>query len=285
MNTRKRLLNVLALGVALAALFTISFARPARAYGDERNSRRLINALPPVGIAVGQRLHITFLNTSDNPFEIIPCILDGHGEDVKEGTSLMLAPGQMRSFEVDRSEVGGRTESHVQLRAVVHLNAQDIKHLVVTGEVIDDATGKSTIYVPSEQDPPEPTRGRHETSVLPPVGFTFGQTVHITFLNTGSNPFELEPCYLDGDDVEIKEGAPIMLAPGQMYSFDLSRSEIVTRTDSRLQVRAVAHVRKSDLKNLSVTGEVIEDETGRSSLFVPGILVGFDPQPDPPSPH
>lgn len=173
----------------------------------------------------------------------------------------------------------------MQLRAVVHLNAQDIKHLVVTGEVIDDATGKSSLYVPSEQDPPEPTRGRHETSVLPPVGITFGQTVHITFLNVGSNPFELEPCYLDEGGVEIKEGAPIMLAPGQMRSFDLSRSEIGGRVESRLQVRAVAHVRRSDLNNLVVTGEVIEEETGMSSLFVPGISAGFDPQPDPPSPN
>jgi hypothetical protein len=44
-------------------------------------------------------------------------------------------------------------------------------------------------------------------------------------------------------------------------------------------------VHKSDLKNLVITGEVIEEETGRSSLFVPGLRVGFDPQPDPPSPN
>jgi hypothetical protein len=32
-----------------------------------------------------------------------------------------------------------------------------------------------------------------------------------------------------------------------------------------------------------VSGEVVEDATGKSSLFVPGLRVGFDPQPDPPA--
>jgi hypothetical protein len=163
MNTRKGLSKLLALGGVLAALFIISFAAPKHAERDERSPRRLINALPPVGIAVGQRLHLTFLNTGENPFEIIPCILNGRGEDVKEGTSLTLAPGQMRSFEADWSEVGGRTESREQLRAVVHLDARDIRHLVVTGEVIDDTRGRSDLFVPGirvgfdpQPDPPSP---------------------------------------------------------------------------------------------------------------------------------
>ena len=163
MNTLRRLLNALALSLVLAALFTISFAVLAHADRDERNPRRLINALPPAGIAPGQTLHLTFLNTGENPFEIIPCVLNGHGEDVKEGTSLTLAPGQMRSFDVGWTEVSGRTESHVQLRAVVHLNGHDIKHLVVSGEVIEDATGRSSLFVPGinvgfdpQPDPPSP---------------------------------------------------------------------------------------------------------------------------------
>jgi hypothetical protein len=163
MNTHKRLFAALALGVVtIVALFSISFARPARANRDESNDpRREVNALPSVGIANGQTLHITFLNTGDNPFEIIPCVLDGDGADVKEGRAHTLAPGQMRSFDVSRTEVGERTERHVQLRAVVHIDQQNLKNLVVTGEVVEDETGRSSLFVPGlrvgfdpQPDPP-----------------------------------------------------------------------------------------------------------------------------------
>ena len=53
-------------------------------------------------------------------------------------------------------------------------------------------------------------------------------------------------------------------------------------TESRSEIYGGVHVRNSDLKHLMLTGEVSEESTGRSSLFVPGVRVGFDPQPDPP---
>jgi hypothetical protein len=49
-----------------------------------------------------------------------------------------------------------------------------------------------------------------------------------------------------------------------------------------MQIYGGVHVRNSDLKNLMLTGEVIEESNGHSTLFVPGVRVGFDPQPDPP---
>ena len=163
MNRHKKLIKALALSLGVAALFTISLARPANWDRNEHTARRLINAVPPVGIAAGQTLHITFLNTGDNPLEIIPCVFDSHGEEVKEGTATTLAPGEMASFDVAWSELGTRLERHVQLRAVAHINARDIKHLVVAGEVIDDETGRSSLYVPGvragfdpQPDPPAP---------------------------------------------------------------------------------------------------------------------------------
>ncbi|HUE82353.1 MAG TPA: hypothetical protein VMM84_09595 [Pyrinomonadaceae bacterium] len=40
---------------------------------------------------------------------------------------------------------------------------------------------------------------------------------------------------------------------------------------------------RDDAKNLVMAGEVVEDSTGKSSLYVaPGTMKGFDPQPDPP---
>jgi hypothetical protein len=168
----------------------------------------------------------------------------------------------------------------------VHVDDQNLKHLSVSGEVVEDATGKSTIFMPGLRvgfDPQPDPPGALATSLLPPVGIAAGQTLHITFLNMGDNPFAIDPCIFDDNGVDVKEGTSLMLAPGQMRSFDVSRSEVGAPTGVRVQLRAEVHVAMRDLKNLVVTGEVVEDGTGKSSLVVPGLRVGFDPQPDPPS--
>ena len=125
-------------------------------------------------------------------------------------------------------------------------------------------------------------------NVLPPVAIGLGQTLSVTFLNAGGNPLEIQPCIFDGDGAHLKTGDTFRLAPGQMRSLDLSRSEIGGRSESRVLVHAGVHAGKADLKNLVVAGEVIEEAIGKSSLYVPGFVVpgvrqGFDPQPDPPA--
>jgi hypothetical protein len=85
-----------------------------------------------------------------------------------------------------------------------------------------------------------------------------------------------------------RRGERLTLAPGQMRSFEISWSEAAGgRTETRVQMRGAAHLDKSDAKSLVMAGEVVEDASGRSSLYVPGFVLpgtskGFDPQPDPP---
>ena len=155
---------------------------------------------------------------------------------------------------------------------------------MVGGEVIDDATGKSTLYVPGQAGVENPTREGRVTSTLGPVGITAGQMLRVTFLNVGSNPLEITPCIFDGDGAHLKTGPTFTLAPGQMRSLELSWSEAAGgRTETRVQMRGAAHVDRSDAKHLVMAGEVVEDTSGRSSLYVPpGTIKGFDPQPDPP---
>src|SRR5437660_406462 len=117
---------------------------------------------------------------------------------------------------------------------------------------------------------------RRMVNATPPVTLGDGQTFQVTYLNAGSNPFEIIPCVLDGDGAHLKMGDTLTLLSGQTLSFEMSRSEIVERTGSRMQIYGGVHVHNSDLKNLMLTGEVIEESTGRSSLFVPGMRVGFD---------
>ena len=163
MNTRNRFKQTLALGavvisiIALAAILTTPVARAQRDDGDPHPA---VNVLPPVGIAFGQTLRVNFLNVGSNPLEIIPCIFDGDGAHLKTGAQLTLAPGQMRSLDLSRSEIGGRTESSVEVRAGVHADRPDLKHLVVAGELIEDATGKSSLFVPGKRSRPEPGQRR-----------------------------------------------------------------------------------------------------------------------------
>jgi hypothetical protein len=292
MNTRNRFRITIALVIFACALFAISWApttRATRAISDDV-PRRQVNATPPVTLGEGQTFHVTYLNLGRNPFEIIPCVLDGDGAHLKMGTAVRLAPGALSSFDVSRAEAGRRTEANVAVRAGVHVSEENLRSLSVSGEVVEDATGKSTIFVAGLNAPPDaihPGRSNavdlvRATSFLSPVGITFGQRLRITFVNVGGNPFEIIPCVLDGDGAHLKTGEALMLLPGETRSFEMSRSEIVERTESRAEIYGGVHVRNSDLKHLMLTGEVIEESTGRSSLFVPGARVGFDPQPDPP---
>jgi hypothetical protein len=292
MNTRNKFTITIALVVLACALSANSptlTTRAARAVSDDV-PRRQVNATPPVTLGEGQTFHVTYFNVGSNPFEIIPCVLDADGAHLKMGTAVRLAPGALSSFDISRAEAGRRTEPNVTVRAAVHVDEKNLKSLSVSGEVVEDATGKSTIFVAGLNAPSDPIRPGQSnaldlvraTSFLSPVGITFGQKLRVTFVNVGSNPFEIIPCVLDGDGAHLKTGEALTLLPGETRSFEMSRSEIVERTGSRMQIYGGVHVRNSDLKNLMLTGEVIEESNGHSTLFVPGVRVGFDPQPDPP---
>ena len=271
MNNQNKFRTTLVLSaifVAIATICALSFTQTARAQDEPR---RLVNVLPGVGLADGQTLLVTFVNIGSNPFEIIPCIFDGDGAHLKTGAAVTLMPGKMSSFEMSRSEAGRLGDGSVRVRAGVHINDGDLKYLLVSGEVVDDATAKSTLFVPGEKPPAIGLPGDIEP-VLPAVNITFGQTFRVTMLNVGSNPLEMDPCLLDGDGAHIKMGDVITLQPGQMRTFELSRAEAGPRAGNRLPVRFAAHISTDDLKYLRVSGEVVEDSTSRATLFMPPVL-------------
>ncbi len=272
---KARITFMLALGVLVGALFVIFPTGTARAMSDEV-PRRMVNATPPVTLGDGQ----TF----------IPCIFDGDGSHLKMGEVVRLEPGALVSFDIGRAEAGHRTDPNVVLRAGVHINEENSRFLSVSGEVVDDSTNKSTILIGGLNAPPdrvseEGIGGLRATRLLSPVGITYGQKLRVTFVNVGTNPFEIIPCVFDGDGAHLKTGDMLTILPGESRSLEMSRSEIVERTGPRLQIYSGVHVRRSDLRNLMLIGEVIDESTGRGSLFVPGLRVGFDPQPDPPAPN
>jgi hypothetical protein len=164
MNPRKRL-QALALcaAAAFASLSAIPVARAARAVGDDE-PRRQVNVLPPVSLAEGQTLRLNLLNTGRSPLEIIPCIFDADGAHLKTWETVTLLPGQTRSFELNRAEAGRRGDGSVRVRAGVHADESRLRYLLVSGEVVEDATGRSSLFVPGARvgfDPqPDPPAGR-----------------------------------------------------------------------------------------------------------------------------
>jgi archaellum component FlaF (FlaF/FlaG flagellin family) len=285
MNTRKSLmaLALYAAAVLATTFFNFSTARAARADETISEPRRMVSITPSVGLASGETLRVNFLNVGSNPLEIIPCIFDADGEHIKTGAALTLLPGQTRSLDLSYAEAatrgGGPT---VRVRAGAHIADADLKSLAASGEVIDDATGMIRLFVQGAlnaqdlaRDEPSATElgGGTLTRSVAPVGIIEGQMIRVSFVNVGSNPFEIIPCIFDGDGVHLKTGALVVIAPGQTLSFEMSSAEAPTPGVSRLLVRGAVHVRNADARSLLITGEVVDGSSGRSALFLPGTAI------------
>jgi hypothetical protein len=55
----------------------------------------------------------------------------------------------MRSFEIRWSEAtGGLSEGRVQMRGAARMAKGDAKQLVMAGEAVEEATGRSSLYLP-----------------------------------------------------------------------------------------------------------------------------------------
>jgi hypothetical protein len=280
MNTGKKPINALAL-IMLTLGFAVWLTRTVRAADG---SVRLVSVTPSIGIASGETLRVNFLNVGSNPFEIIPCIFDGDGAHVKTGGAITLLPGQTRSLDLSYAEAatrgGGPT---VQVRAGAHIDEANLKSLAASGEVIEDTTGMTRLFVQGALNAQDLARADETSSTdlgggaltrsVAPVGIIAGQTIRVSFVNVGSNPFEIIPCIFDGDGVHLKTGALVVIAPGQTLSFEMSSSEAPTPGLSRLLVRGAAHVRNADARSLLITGEVVEESSGRSALFLPGTAI------------
>jgi hypothetical protein len=106
-----------------------------------------LDVLPSVGFTFGERLRISFVNTSGSPITIDPCWHDPEGVIVKQQT-LTLRGGETRWLDISRSEVPFREQARVQMRCGIILqNPADARNLMVSGEVIDEVSGKTTAFV------------------------------------------------------------------------------------------------------------------------------------------
>jgi hypothetical protein len=106
-----------------------------------------LDVLPSIGLTAGETLRISFVNTSGSPITIDPCWHDAEGTIVKQ-QRLVLRGGQTRWLDISSSELPLRDDRRAQLRAGVILdNPADARSLMVSGEIIDEVSGKTTAFV------------------------------------------------------------------------------------------------------------------------------------------
>jgi hypothetical protein len=86
-----------------------------------------------------------FINRGSRRISLQTSVLDADGAVVKQAP-LVLEPGQMRTFDVNRQEVA-RDERSVLLRTEVAVRQADARNLWVTSEVVDDSTGRTQFVV------------------------------------------------------------------------------------------------------------------------------------------
>ena len=138
----------------------------------------------------------------------------------------------------------------------------------------------------------------YRTAVLSPVSITHGQTLQLHVANISSfSAFNVVAEIVDdnGDCVRCQK---VRLGPRQMLTLSIDRADIpghaagrVTLT-SQIKLFQEENEKPIDLNNpLKPTPEILfpvlseevyDNATGATTIYHPGLIKGFNPQPDPP---
>ena len=137
MNRSTKFLKIISIAALIGlALFGMQEATSFKTQGDE-----LTHKISSTDLVGGESLRTTLINRGVHQITARTTYIDADGADVKHGT-LVLEPGQMKTFEISRSEVV-RGERMVMLLTEVSLRRVDAKHVWMASEVIDLSTGST----------------------------------------------------------------------------------------------------------------------------------------------
>jgi len=147
---RSRFFEV-AIAISLATVWVMSGPRSVIALQDSEDMP------PPFGLALGQTARLNILNSGQPRGYIIDWkFLDSTGRVVAQSDGRVSVPtDQFRSFDLDGDSLALPRDrfGRVQLRAVVTTVGNpeesgngDLKNLGVSIEVVDNATGKTTVF-------------------------------------------------------------------------------------------------------------------------------------------
>jgi hypothetical protein len=153
MKTAKTTTKLFATAIALitaAAIWAVLGARQTRAI---QGSEEFLPYIETIGIASGQTARLNALNSAENRGFIIDWrFLDTQGRILAQSREpQLIPPGQMRSFDLNADEVNATRDTfgRVGVIAIIRtLGGPDTKNLHTSLEVFDNATGKTTVFVP-----------------------------------------------------------------------------------------------------------------------------------------
>jgi hypothetical protein len=303
---------------ALAVLVTLGLingGRGTQAQSAPSESRILFGIS---GITHGQTARVNVVNTArsaaSGACQVSVTFADGDGNQLlREGKPLVatanLSPGNSFFLEVKADEFLGSNEVRMNLRPVVSMvpvtpgDVHSTDSTIATLEVIDDATGQTAILNPGgirgfnpQPDPPAgtPPDGTNQP-VFGMVGLTRGQTARINIVAFPPGPTRVLLSFADADGNQLfSEGKPLFkvadLEAGHTTYLEINADNYLGPGDVRLNLRPVVIVSKSPFADKSwppgptvPSLEVIDDATGKTALMNPGVIRGFNPQPDPPA--
>jgi hypothetical protein len=173
---------------------------------------------------------------------------------------------------------------------------------VATAALAALGTYRGTRRVQAQSDTSPPVSERVSFGM---VGITRGETARLSVVNTSDAVCPCQRIVLnfrdaDGRLVRNRDGRPVRKEvapePGQSAFLDLDADDLqLPPGTTRLQFRAVVNVTPPPIGDSSETPPPIGDRTvpsvevfsnsnGRTVLFIgnPGVIRGFNPQPDPP---
>lgn len=137
---------------ALAASWTLWGATRVDAVQDNSPRPRVCGGsslLPdPFGVASNQTARVNVANPAAEVMIIVPCIFDADGNLLKDFGRATVAPGHTMSFDLDADSLVPPRDrfGRIQMRVVVTTEEGGPEpHLSV--EVIDNATGKTTVFI------------------------------------------------------------------------------------------------------------------------------------------
>ncbi len=165
------------------------------------------------------------------------------------------------------------------------------------------ATAGANLRTKAQDQLPPPVNDRY--ALFGMVGITRGQIARLSVsklqsppvgdLPPGPSRVEMSFVDADGNTLVNPEGQPIrrivMLEPGRSTFLQINANNLLARDETRLNFRPVVKVIPPPVPESqtqpppigeATTLEVIETATAKTVLLYPGIIRGFNPQPDPP---
>ena len=297
-NINRRSMIVRLIATAMFALPCFQLTAGANSFRAPDGNVMIVQSAP-FGLARGQVLRITGLNTGDpvsrNPdgrkYKMLVAFLVEDGSVVGQSDEFTIEPGEFHSFDFDRDDLplaGEPGTGRVQLSAEVRYRFFSLvdrtRATTASLEIIDKSSGRTTAA--QSQKPKEivvvGSNGNNPgnfTAEFASIGITPGQLLRFSLLNpndpsrAGRRESILASVRLfDADGVQIAQSPVVAIPAGEFRSFDFNRDDlsvagepITGRLQSKGSWSLIIQDAASDDGELPASVEVVDRGSGVST--------------------